>query len=35
MEPNTKPNLVIFWVTLAFISVGAIMLLLQPTIDFH
>jgi hypothetical protein len=30
-----KPNLIIFWVTLSFVMVGLIMLLLQPTIDFH
>jgi len=27
-------NLTIFWVTLSFVIVGAIVLLLQPAIDF-
>ncbi len=28
-------NLVLFWVTISFVSVGAVMLFLQPYIDFH
>jgi hypothetical protein len=28
-------NLTLLWVTLSFVVVGAIMLLLQPAIDFH
>jgi len=28
-------NLSLLWITLAFVIVGAIMLLLQPSIDFH
>lgn len=28
-------NLMLLWVTLSFVVVGAIVLLLQPYIDFH
>ncbi len=28
-------NLVFLWVSLSFVGVGAIMLFLQPYIDFH
>lgn len=28
-------NLTLLWITLSFVAVGAIMLLLQPSIDFH
>gem|GEM_PF-798731 len=28
-------NLILFWVTLSFVVAGAIILLLQPSIDFH
>ncbi len=28
-------NLILFWVTLSFVAVGAIMLFVQPYIDFH
>lgn len=28
-------NLMLLWVTLSFVVVGIIMLLLQPSIDFH
>jgi hypothetical protein len=26
---------ILFWVSLSFVAVGAIMLFLQPAIDFH
>lgn len=28
-------NTTVFWVTLSFVVVGAVMLILQPAIDFH
>lgn len=28
-------NLMLLWITLAFVAVGAVMLFLQPAIDFH
>jgi hypothetical protein len=28
-------NLTLFWITLSFVVVGAIALILQPSIDFH
>jgi hypothetical protein len=28
-------NLMLLWITLSFVAVGAVMLLLQPAIDFH
>lgn len=28
-------NLMLLWITLSFVVVGAIALLLQPAIDFH
>lgn len=30
-----KYNSVFFWVSLSFVGVGAVMLFLQPYIDFH
>jgi hypothetical protein len=28
-------NVILLWITLSFVIVGGIMLLLQPSIDFH
>lgn len=30
-----KLNGTLFWVTLSFVAVGAVMLILQPVIDVH